>query len=168
MDTLTDQDTQSDTLSAYLKLSCTQTWEGQQPRRNPIRFPICGVKSGLGQSCCEAGRGCNVGTPLVTHSEANWLVAIPTIQFCSLEAALATRQIHFNAASPPRPIRGLCVAYRFCSSLAYVWPLCWLLLYGLRGPCGFTTEVVGGGMLWPWTHTETALITNVTWSTVGP
>lgn len=62
---------------------------------NPIQFPISGVRRGLGQTCWETGKGCNVGILLVAQSEANWLVAIPPIQFCSLKAALATRQDDF-------------------------------------------------------------------------
>lgn len=71
MDTLTDQDTQSVTLSAHLKLSCTNPRGPTATHATLSGFLFCGVRSGLGQSCCEPGRGCIVGTQLEAHSEAN-------------------------------------------------------------------------------------------------
>lgn len=64
-----------------------------------------------------------------------------TIQFCRLDAALATRQNHFSNASQPRPSE---VSMQLTDSGVQRLmhdPCAGFLLYGLRGWCGFTTEV---------------------------
>lgn len=115
--------------------------------RNPIRFPVCGVRSGHGQSCQSKQAGdCNVGTVLEAHSEANWLVGIlhNPILLPRCGISYQTKSLQCCLAAPAS--RGLHVAYRFCTLLAYAWPLCWLIFCWLRGQCGFITEVEWKGI----------------------
>lgn len=101
----TAQDTQSVTLSAHLKLTSIEPERANRHACNPIRFPAGGVRSGLGQLCCEPARqGMYCGHPTGVSS---WSESIghhpPKSNFCSLDAALATRQNHFGTAWLPRP-----------------------------------------------------------------
>ena len=71
-DTLTDQDTQSDTLSAHLKLSCTNL-RGQTATHATLSGFLF-VVSEVGLACRvarQARRDCNAGTPQVARSEVN-------------------------------------------------------------------------------------------------
>lgn len=108
MDTLTERDTQSVTLSAHLKLYCTNLRGPTDTQATLSVFLF--VVSEVGLACRVASQAGDVlWAPYwrLTVRQTDYSPCTK-IQLCSLDAALATLRNHFNTASPPRHLRSPC------------------------------------------------------------
>lgn len=134
MDTLTGQDTQSVTLSAHLKLSCTNL-------RGPIAthptlsgFLFRGVRRGLSQSCSESGRGCVVGTG-TGSSQRSQSISHHAQQSNSVVSVLHSLPDTNTSALPPQlehPTSPCSLPIPLVASLCVTLVLAYIS-YGLKG-----------------------------------